>query len=682
MHHRSYQSILPTHNKLLQKRWDDTYYDEHRRRVKTASPMVSTTAPKQHPHIVNKLKKQQREQERYLEVQRDNETLMGHMSAIMDKGSGVDHRNKYIHGSLNYGKRVDESQRIEQENKKMLTRIKSRPANYSVSEWLSDRLENERLLSMITTHPPNQQTKSARLYVRDRKEQSQPSLFPLQEENGSLETFDPSVTDTIESLKRELEVAKVKLDKSNIVKADISEVKSFSSPPNLVKLVMEAYAILYGKTGNNLWSQSKKLIAQAPEGIGINNILLPTLKKLKFYIENPNIAPDELKKVSASIVSIWNWIVSVYNYGIIAHKYWIRAEEKGIIRSETLVISPYNAMVDKPSPVKEKTEKTIHPIEISATDTLDSLEKELDVAKAKLAKCNISKYDITTLKSFSRPPALVKLVLEAYAILFGKTGDNLWFQGIKSLTQHNPDAIDIDNMPLPILNKLKCYIENPDTTPEALKKISLCIVSLWNWIECMYNYGILAHKYWIRAKEKGIIRPEKFIIQNDAIPAKPSPVKDKTVKSVYPLEISATDTIESLEKELAVAKAKLGQCDVNKNDITEVKSYSNPPVLVKFVVEAYSVLLGNRGDKLYHQGMKSLAAVLPEVIVNVDNISLPVLERLKFYIEDPNINHQRLKCVSACMCSLWEWIEHVYHYAAIGNKLDQLHTAKYSKDNY
>lgn len=30
---RSYQSILPTHNKLLQMRWDQTYYKEHRRLV-------------------------------------------------------------------------------------------------------------------------------------------------------------------------------------------------------------------------------------------------------------------------------------------------------------------------------------------------------------------------------------------------------------------------------------------------------------------------------------------------------------------------------------------------------------------------------------------------------------------------------------------------------------------------
>lgn len=57
--HKSYQPILPSTNKLLKKRWDETYYNEHRRLVKTAKPMVDTTAPRQHPHVTSKQKKEQ-----------------------------------------------------------------------------------------------------------------------------------------------------------------------------------------------------------------------------------------------------------------------------------------------------------------------------------------------------------------------------------------------------------------------------------------------------------------------------------------------------------------------------------------------------------------------------------------------------------------------------------------------
>ena len=38
MSHRSYRPVLPTGNKLLQKKWDQTYYDEHRRLVRNCQP--------------------------------------------------------------------------------------------------------------------------------------------------------------------------------------------------------------------------------------------------------------------------------------------------------------------------------------------------------------------------------------------------------------------------------------------------------------------------------------------------------------------------------------------------------------------------------------------------------------------------------------------------------------------
>ena len=80
--HKSYQSFHPCGNKLLQKRWDDSTFSEHRQRVGLlriarwrrycqhsslssplqvyqAKPMVDTKAPKERPHVASKLKKQQ-----------------------------------------------------------------------------------------------------------------------------------------------------------------------------------------------------------------------------------------------------------------------------------------------------------------------------------------------------------------------------------------------------------------------------------------------------------------------------------------------------------------------------------------------------------------------------------------------------------------------------------------------
>jgi len=57
--HKSYQPTLPCGNKLLQKKWDQTYYQEHRRMVHSAKPMVDTKAPVVRAHVSSKLKKKQ-----------------------------------------------------------------------------------------------------------------------------------------------------------------------------------------------------------------------------------------------------------------------------------------------------------------------------------------------------------------------------------------------------------------------------------------------------------------------------------------------------------------------------------------------------------------------------------------------------------------------------------------------
>ena len=66
--HRAYQPLLPTHNKLLQKRWDDRYYSEHRDKVRSANPMVDTKPPPTYMHLHLKLKKLQLEEERLAQV--------------------------------------------------------------------------------------------------------------------------------------------------------------------------------------------------------------------------------------------------------------------------------------------------------------------------------------------------------------------------------------------------------------------------------------------------------------------------------------------------------------------------------------------------------------------------------------------------------------------------------------
>ncbi len=57
--HKSFQPILPCGNKLLQQKWDQTYYEQHKKLITAAKPMVDSRPPPSRPHVTAKLKKHQ-----------------------------------------------------------------------------------------------------------------------------------------------------------------------------------------------------------------------------------------------------------------------------------------------------------------------------------------------------------------------------------------------------------------------------------------------------------------------------------------------------------------------------------------------------------------------------------------------------------------------------------------------
>ncbi|KAF6039598.1 hypothetical protein EB796_002094 [Bugula neritina] len=151
--HRSYQNILPTHNKLLQSKWDNTYYNEHRRKVRDATPMVDTRAPQTYMHLHLKLKKLQLEEERLATIERDNRILLEKMSYIMRTQGRVDNRNNYEYKSLNREKRQRELLRVTRENQAVLQRILNRKPEYHRSQWQKDWENNLKFMDSISAYP-------------------------------------------------------------------------------------------------------------------------------------------------------------------------------------------------------------------------------------------------------------------------------------------------------------------------------------------------------------------------------------------------------------------------------------------------------------------------------------------------------------------------------------------------
>ena len=117
---------------------------------------------------------------------------------------------------------------------------------------------------------------------------------------------------------------------------------------------------------------------------------------------------------------------------------------------------------------------------------------------------------------------------------------------------------DKDNIPQPILNKLKKYIENPKFTPEAVEKVSKACKSMCMWVRAMDLY----------AKVIKTVEPkrQKLKAAQDELAVVMSTLKEKQDKlaaveaQIAALQKSYDDSVaekQKLEKTMALTTARL-----------------------------------------------------------------------------------------------------------------------------
>jgi dynein heavy chain len=93
-------------------------------------------------------------------------------------------------------------------------------------------------------------------------------------------------------------------------KADITEIKNFANPPELVKTTLEAVCILKG--AKPTWEDAKKILNDSNfltslEQYDKDNIPEKYLKALAKYIANPDFVPEKVEKVSKAAKSLCMW---------------------------------------------------------------------------------------------------------------------------------------------------------------------------------------------------------------------------------------------------------------------------------------------------------------------------------------------------------------------------------------
>ncbi|XP_036963283.1 uncharacterized protein CFAP97D2 [Acanthopagrus latus] len=151
--HRSYQPLKPVTNRYLQQRWDQSNYENHRRKVSSTLPVVDNKGTRTPAHVQLKLKKLQLQDERLSIIDRDNRLLASKLADIVCSKGLVDHRNQYHLRSLNADKRREELLLVSRQNQAIYQRITSRQSEYRRQLWLDDWERAERRRDDISRYP-------------------------------------------------------------------------------------------------------------------------------------------------------------------------------------------------------------------------------------------------------------------------------------------------------------------------------------------------------------------------------------------------------------------------------------------------------------------------------------------------------------------------------------------------
>jgi dynein heavy chain len=174
-----------------------------------------------------------------------------------------------------------------------------------------------------------------------------------------------------------------------------------------------------------------------------------------------------------------------------------------VIKADTEAANETKAVVAKDEEAASAKAAECKKIQDDAQADLDEALPALDKALESLK--SLSKGDIVEVKSLQKPPGGVRTVIDAVCIMFeqkpkkvaaedgrGKV-DDYWDVGkamlgnaekfLKSLFDY-----DKENIPEKVIKKIGPYIENPDFTPEAIKKVSVACTAVCMWVHAMVKF--------------------------------------------------------------------------------------------------------------------------------------------------------------------------------------------------
>ncbi|NP_001333363.1 uncharacterized protein CFAP97D2 [Rattus norvegicus] len=135
--HRVPQLTTPWASRDLQRAWEKTYQN-HRKKVQNAQPLVDTRPPQTYSHLHLKFKKLKMEEERLSIIDRNNYLLLQRVASAMKTGRRIDGQNNFTWRSLNRKSREQALMKVQKQNQAVPERLRSSEPWYGAQRWRED----------------------------------------------------------------------------------------------------------------------------------------------------------------------------------------------------------------------------------------------------------------------------------------------------------------------------------------------------------------------------------------------------------------------------------------------------------------------------------------------------------------------------------------------------------------
>ncbi|TYZ58010.1 hypothetical protein PybrP1_003505 [[Pythium] brassicae (nom. inval.)] len=180
------------------------------------------------------------------------------------------------------------------------------------------------------------------------------------------------------------------------------------------------------------------------------------------------------------------------------------------------------------------------------------------------ALAQLKKDDVTVMKTFTNPPRLVGVTMNAVCLLFGAKQE--WNEAKKLLNDmkflDKLKDFDKDNIPPKTIRALQKFMADDEFTPENLSSISTAATSLCMWVRAMYTYDTVA-KNIAPKKESLRLAEERLAREQQLLAAKQAGLRD-VLRQVADLKRTlegAQQTKRDLEQQTATTQAQLARAE-------------------------------------------------------------------------------------------------------------------------